>query len=173
MTVALIGPESTGKTALAQRLAEHYDCIWIPEYARSYIAELNRPYTYNDVVEIAHTQIEIEEKTIAENKDKRYLFFDTELIITKVWLLHVFKQCPDWLEAHLQAHPMDFYLLCRPDLPWQPDAVRENGHLRSYFFDWYEREIKLLNRPYAVVTGTGNERIKNAEKQLQLWKNNY
>jgi nicotinamide riboside kinase len=78
-------------------------------------------------------------------------FFDTDLIITKVWLQHKYGQCPDFINEALQRYPMDAYLLCYPDIPWEPDPVRENPDIREYLFDCYEREIQSLNIPYYII----------------------
>jgi nicotinamide riboside kinase len=56
----------------------------------------------------------------------------------------------------------DLYLLCEPDLPWQPDPVREHGNDRDYFFEWYKKEIEQTGKPYVIVNGTGNQRLQNA-----------
>ena len=55
--IAITGPESTGKTNLAEALALHYNTVWVPEYAREYIANLNRKYTLNDILTIAKRQV--------------------------------------------------------------------------------------------------------------------
>jgi hypothetical protein len=34
--ICLVGAESTGKTTLAQMLAERYQTVWVPEYGREY-----------------------------------------------------------------------------------------------------------------------------------------
>ena len=79
------------------------------------------------------------------------IFFDTELIITKVWFLHKYGECPAFVEEALQKYPMDVYLLCYPDMAWEPDPVRENPNIREYLFEWYEREIQALNIPYYII----------------------
>lgn len=166
--IVIIGPECTGKTSLAESLASHYDCPWIPEYARQYIQELAQPYTYEDVETIARKQV----NDLAENEiqfaHKAYLFLDTDLILTKVWFLHVYKSCPDWLYEAIENTNIDYFLLCRPDIPWQYDPVRENGHLRDYFFDWYQREIEALGKPYSVVEGKGELRIQKAIDSIEM-----
>ena len=58
--VAITGPESTGKSSLAKVLAEHYNTLWVPEYSREYIDNLDRDYTYEDVEKIAVSQIQKE-----------------------------------------------------------------------------------------------------------------
>ncbi|MDR1585175.1 MAG: ATP-binding protein [Prevotellaceae bacterium] len=166
--VALTGPESTGKTELAQALAEYYDSLWVPEYARGYVENLNRPYTYEDICRIAEKQIEQEKYFVSHLfPDKKYVFFDTELIITKVWFEHVYKQAPDFLMRQLNSGFFDYYLLCSPDLPWEPDSVREHGNDRIFFFDWYRQEIERLKKPYGIVSGFGNERLQCAVSLLE------
>ncbi|MBK7183357.1 MAG: ATP-binding protein [Bacteroidetes bacterium] len=56
--VALIGPESTAKSTLSEQLAKHYNTVWVKEYAREYLSEINRKYTLDDIVEIAKQQLQ-------------------------------------------------------------------------------------------------------------------
>ena len=144
--VGIIGPESTGKSTLARYLARRYNGICVPEYAREYIEKLNRPYTMEDVEAIARHQIE----QLQEIRDGLY-FFDTELIITKVWFEHKYGSCPPWLEQAIQDYPMDVYLLTYPDIEWKPDPVRENPDIRLELFDRYESEIQKLDIPYYII----------------------
>jgi NadR type nicotinamide-nucleotide adenylyltransferase len=149
--VGIVGPESTGKSTLAAYLAARHNAVWVPEYAREYMERLSpdHQYTYDDVIAIAHHQIQqLVELNAVESE---CVFFDTELLITKVWLEHKYGHCPDFIIKALHQYPMDVYLLCVPDLPWEPDPVRENPHLREYLFEWYEREIQAMNIPYYII----------------------
>ena len=158
--VGIIGPESTGKSTLASYLAHRYGGVLVPEYAREYMEDraCACAYTYEDVVNIAKQQVQQLQSGIyggiTEGYRTNVVFFDTELIITKVWFLHKFGTCPDFLEEALHAYPMDVYLLCYPDMEWIPDPVRENPDIREYLFDWYEREIQALDIPYYIIRHT-------------------
>ncbi|MFT3751922.1 MAG: ATP-binding protein [Paludibacter sp.] len=167
-TIAIIGPESTGKTALAKNLAEHFNTTWVPEYAREYVEKLTNPYTYEDVCNIAKKQIE-QEKAFEESNQPpgNYVFFDTDLIITKVWFMYCFKKVPDFVVERMKSNFFSMYLLCAPDLPWEPDPVREHGNDREYFFNLYKKEIEQTGKPYVIVTGTGNQRFINAIAAIQ------
>lgn len=158
--IALIGPESTGKTTLCMQLAEHFRTAWVPEYAREYVESLQRKYTLEDVEYCAKKQMELEDET-ATAAD-RFLFCDTELIIAKVWCEDVFKNCPPWIEAEIDKRSFDFYLLTFPDLPFEEDPVRENSHRREYFFNLYKKELESRGFDFAIITGTGTERVTNA-----------
>ncbi len=162
--IAIVGPESTGKTILAKKLAEYYNGDWIPEYARQYIEKLDRPYNYTDVEHIAQWLVEAYEK----RKDNSYpVFFDTEMIITKIWFEVAFGKIPENMNKWLQQMDFDAFLLCYPDLPWVPDPVRENGgKMREILYIRYRDEIEKLHKPYHIIKGTGIERVVNATQGL-------
>ena len=161
--VGIIGPESTGKSTLATYLAHRYGGVLVSEYARGYMETraCASAYTRGDVLNIAQFQVQqIQDlsatfsKGIPKGYQSDVVFFDTELIITKVWFLHKYGECPDFIEEALRKYPMDVYLLCYPDMIWEPDPVRENPDIREYLFDWYEREIQALGIPYYIIRHT-------------------
>jgi len=165
--IALTGPESTGKTELSRQLAEYFHAAWEPELAREYIEKLNREYTYEDVVKIARLQAEQEKKYENREDDQSFVFFDTDLIITKVWLEYKYQKVPEFVTERLSTRFFDLYLLCEPDLPWVADPVREHGDDRAFFFEWYQREIEKLKTPYVKINGVGEERLRNALKAIE------
>ena len=150
--VGIIGPESTGKSSLARYLAIRYKGTCVPEYARTYV-ELKgtTEVTFNELCEIAKHQIEE-----IKNLSGEVVFFDTELIVTKVWFDYVFGRVPEWLNEAIKRYPMDVYLLTYPDLPWIPDPARGNGSdaIRKELFDRYEAEIQALDIPYYIIRHT-------------------
>lgn len=160
--IGILGAESCGKTTLATDLAAHLNGQVVLEFARQYGEQIQRPYTFEDVETIARQQIE--QLNAAYEAD--FVFFDTELIITKVWFMHRWGRCPAFLETALQHEPLDFCLLCAPDLPFVPDPLRQNPHLRAHLFQWYQRELALYHLPYAIVEGTGEQRLQNALQAL-------
>lgn len=163
--VVLTGPESTGKSTLTKQLAEYFSVPYVSEIARDYILNLNKPYNYNDVLKIAELQIEAENRILNVGYD--FVFFDTDLIITKIWLLHCFGKCPKWIDEELKKNAADLHLLCYYDLLWEPDPVRENPEIRSKLFEKYENEIILNGLKYAVIKGVLNERFDNAKIIVQ------
>ncbi len=155
----ITGPESTGKSTLTLWLASQFGAHAIPEYARDYIERLKRPYTYNDVEHIASMQLE----QIMAHRDAGLCFFDTGLIITKVWFDKVFERIPDWFMQRIPIEGRGVYLLCEPDLPWVRDPVRENPDIRSELFERYRDEIKGYGFDCHVVSGIGEKRFDVAK----------
>ena len=152
MKVGIIGPESTGKSSLASYLARRYNGTYVPEYAREYVERKGTTdVTWDELCDIAKHQIE-EIKLIA-NSQKPIAFFDTELIVTKIWFEYAFGRVPEWLNEAILRYPMDVYLLTYPDLPWIPDPARSNGSdaIRLELFHRYESEIQALDIPYYII----------------------
>jgi len=167
--VALLGPESTGKTELCMRLAAHFHTAWVPEFARVFLSNKNNVYTFEDVLYCMNAQLILEDGM--ERQAAGFLFCDTELINYKVWFADVFNKVPDELTEKLATHRYDLVLLTSPDIPFEEDPLRTNGNRRDFFFDWYKRELESYNIKYSVIDGAGSKRLENAiaaiERQLQ------
>ena len=156
--VGIIGPESTGKSALARYLSKRYGGVLVEEYARRYVEEKGTTeVSYEELCEIARRQIE-EIKTVSYQLSD-ISFFDTELIVTKVWFEYAFGRVPEWLNEAIKAYPMDVYLLTYPDIAWVPDPARSNGsdEIRKELFDRYEAEIQALDVPYYIIRHEDND----------------
>ncbi len=162
--VALIGPESTGKTTLSRQLAERYGTVWVPEHARTYMEQLNRPYRETDIAEITKAHFENEKRVM--QKARRLLFTDTEFIVSIVWAEEKFGHVPDVILELQERHPYDLYLLTAPDLPWEPDPVRENPHRREYLFERYRKALEERGLPYGLVRGSGDSRMALAASHV-------
>ena len=162
--ILITGPESTGKSELAVILAEQYGGELVTEYARGYIESLEGPYGYNDVEHIALHQVEDYKKS---EHARNLIFFDTWLIITKVWFEYAFGRVPDWIDHRIRQASFDLVLLCAPDIPWVPDPVRENGgEKREELFDRYKIEFDRFGMEWVTVTGSGDERISRAKELI-------
>ncbi len=165
----ITGSESTGKSTLAENLAHHFDTIVIPEYSRNYITALNRPYNYRDVEVIAQKQIGQYNNLL--HSDKKIIFVDTWLIITKVWFEVVYNKFPNTLVNEIRNAKINSFLLCDTDIPWKPDDVRENGgDKRLMLHDEYIKNLELFSKKYCIISGNGKKRLENAitfvEQQL-------
>lgn len=154
--VGIIGPESSGKSTLARYLAKRYDGVYVPEYGRTYMEQKgSKDVSYDEVCEIARHQIE-ELSAISSLPSDKVYFFDTELVVTKVWFEYAFGQVPAWLEEAILRYPMNVYLLTKPDIPWVEDPTRSNGSdaIREELFARYETEIEALGIPYYIIEHT-------------------
>ena len=158
--VAIIGSESTGKTWLAKSLANHYNTEMVSEYARDYFNDKEYQYSPDILVDIAKGQLKNEEN--AAMLSNGIMFCDTEFIVMKIWSKVVFDTVPVWIEKQVKGHVYDLYLLCYPDLEWEPDPLRNNSHNRQYIYNLFVKELEENKFNYRVVKELGDRRIKNA-----------
>ncbi len=157
--IAIVGPESTGKSTLSQALAQQFGAGWVPEYARQYLNELGREYHKDDLLSIAKGQLAMEDEAC---KKHDLVFCDTNLLVIKIWSDYKYGECDAWITQKIQERKYDLHLLTFIDLPWQDDAQREHPHAREELFRIYENELKKLNIEYFIVKGKNDERQINA-----------
>ena len=163
--VALLGPESTGKTTLAARLAAAFGTVWVPEYGREHTAAIaaregrafQDAFTLEDIATIATVQAEREDR--AARDANKVLFCDTELLTTRVWSEIFFERCPEGVMAASERREYPLYLLLAPDVPWIDDGTRAFGDVRDAHFDRLRTTLDELGRPYEVISGSYDERF--------------
>ena len=159
MIISIVGPESSGKTSLAEALALHFDSPWLPEYAREYLD--GRPdYVEQDLEAIAREQVRREQRAIEENPE--LVILDTDLVVIAIWWGEVFGHVPDWVFHHLKNQAPRCYLLVHPDLPWESDPLRVSPHDRDRLFGLYQSFLRKEGFPVAEVSGQGEARIARA-----------
>ena len=168
LKIVVTGAESTGKSTLTEGLAKHFNGKVIPELARGYIENIHRNYTIEDLQLIARMQIEAEKEAANES----LVFFDTWLIITKVWFDFVYGTHPEWLNQAIKSSTIDLFLLCDTDIPWIADPVRENGgENREKLQTIYKNELNKYGFRYSTISGEGEQRIENAIKIIEAYLN--
>ncbi|MGZ3757407.1 MAG: AAA family ATPase [Mucilaginibacter sp.] len=158
--IAVVGPESTGKSTMSAYLANHYNTVWVPEYAREYCEKLTEDPTWQDEINMFNGQLALE-KELAPQANQ-LLICDTTFITVKIWSDQMFGQSPQEVLDKLPRHTYDFYLLLNIDLPWQDDPLRNFPSLREHFMQVWHKELDALNANYVVIKGLGDERYQNA-----------
>jgi NadR type nicotinamide-nucleotide adenylyltransferase len=158
--ISITGPESTGKSWLAERLAKSFNTAWVPEYSREYLHKLGREYVFEDILEIAKGQLSKEKEM--EKKASGLLFCDTDLLVARIWSEFKYGRCDPWIIHQLRIHHYGLYLLCDIDLPWEADPLREHPHKRKDLFDLYKKNLEEMRVEYAIISGTGINRLNMA-----------
>jgi NadR type nicotinamide-nucleotide adenylyltransferase len=162
--IAIVGPESTGKSTMSQYLADHYNTIWVPEYARGYCEKLTEPPTWQDEINMFYGQLALEAELL--HNANNLLICDTTFITVKIWSDEIFGKSPQEVVDELPKHPYDLYLLLSIDLPWQDDPLRDFPHKREHFMNVWHKELQALNARYVLISGTGKERYASAVEAI-------
>lgn len=174
--ICLVGAESTGKTTLAEALANYYNTVWVPEYGRDYTyIKVERgdfdSWTSPEFVHIAQEQCLREDE--AARQANRVLICDTDAFATGIWHVRYMGTRLPEVEEIAAPRRYDLYLLPSVDIPFVQDGVRDGEHIRHWMHSYFEEELKRLQKTYATVTGTVEERVAQAARLidplLQNW----
>ena len=167
--IVIIGPESTGKSTLCTQLAAHYQTLWCPEYAREYLLKHGKQYSFEDLLTIAKGQLQLEDRYAAELSQQStdhhpLLFIDTDMYVMKVWCEFVFDRCHPWILDRIVERKYDLYLLCKPDLPWVKDELREypDEATRIKLYHFYKDLLVQQATPWVEISGGYEERLQQA-----------
>jgi HTH-type transcriptional regulator, transcriptional repressor of NAD biosynthesis genes len=158
--IVVFGPESTGKTTLAKRLAAHYRTVWVPEWARGHLDPNGGACTLGDIAHIALGQAASED-TLARQA-KRVLICDTDTLTTTIWSDVYFHQVEPWIAQMARERHHDLYLLCDIDVPWVDDRQRDMPHRREEFRERCRRALEEHDRPYVLISGDWEQRFQSA-----------
>lgn len=139
------GPESSGKTSLSRQIAEELSLPWVPEFARGYLEDKTTGYSLQDLNTIAQNQLKMEQDERGE-----HIICDTDLLTLYIWKLEVFQEDDSSLIASIHKHNRH-YLICKPNIPWVLDPLRENPLDRDRLFDMYKSAIEKSGIPFVVL----------------------
>lgn len=167
--IVLFGPESTGKTTLSNHLARHYHTVWAPEFARDYLQDKwnneRKTCETSDLIPIAIGQMKLE-NTLAKKADK-ILICDTDLLETKVYSEEYYGGFVDpLLNEAAKENTYNLYLLTYIDTPWEEDDLRDRPEQRLEMFNAFEKALKDHDRPYILLKGNKQKRLKEAVEAI-------
>lgn len=165
LRVVFYGPESTGKSSLAEALAREQDCPWVLEYMRTYLEDrgpvLGTLVSREELLQIARGQIQ-EENRVLETRPQ-LVVCDTNLLELLVYSRYYFHGwVPDELEDAISAMSYDHYFLTATDWPWVADNLRDRPDDRENMFRIFEQELTSRKLPYTILSGSYQERLNRA-----------
>lgn len=161
--ICFYGPESTGKSALAERMAKKYKTEFVPEVARELITK--NDFTAEDIIKIGHAHYHrIEEKLKTANK---ILFCDTDAITTQIYSQYYLGLVPPVLYELEKKVNYDLYFLFEIDVPWMADGLRDLPHLREEMFFLFKSALEKRNISYTLVRGNWAEREEIVRQAIE------
>ncbi|HAD15099.1 MAG TPA: hypothetical protein DCF33_21965 [Saprospirales bacterium] len=165
--IALVGPESCGKSFLAEKLAAHFNTVFVEEYGRTYCEKFGMDSTELDFAHVAGGQLYREDEMALEAN--KVLFCDTELLVTQIWSEIYFKgKCQPWIYWANHERKYTHFLLCAPDIPWVNDGLRKYEYARTWMFERLKEELECRNLPFTVIQGSFEERWTDALVAVEL-----
>jgi nicotinamide riboside kinase len=157
----ITGPESSGKTTLAELLAKEYQTTFLKEFAREYLENLDRTYELEDLLIMAKEQLKQEKESPDE-----LVFLDTDLTVFAIWIKEKYNKEIDWITEHLKTNKDKTYFLCDIDIKWEEDELREHPSStdRKRLFEAYKDLLDEYQLPYHVISGDIPSRLKKCKE---------
>jgi HTH-type transcriptional regulator, transcriptional repressor of NAD biosynthesis genes len=162
--VAILGPESTGKTTLARTLASAYRTVVVPERARFVAEQKGGALDYADMGEIARGQIASSQALLAQAN--RLLFCDTNLRSIDLWSRRLFDRSPSWIQEEAKRDIYDLVIITAPDVPFVGAAHHDQPGARRAFFDAIVKAETYSPASVVVVQGSWDERERLARNAV-------
>ena len=164
--VCLIGPEATGKTTLAGRLAARFNTLCTEEYARTWSSQArNFEWQPADTQIIAQGQRAL--TAVMAQRAYRVLFCDTDLLAVRLWCERIFGSVPEWLQELAQQEVCDLYLVTRPDVPYNGPARFDQPAQRQAFYERIVRELTERKLPFREISGDWETRFEQAHHAVE------
>lgn len=158
--ISITGPESSGKSMLAEKLADSLKTAYVPEVARDYLEGLGRAYREEDLVKIAMQQCQAED--VAALSKPEYLICDTDMLVMKIWSEVKYGRVHPFILDQYRRRKYDLVLLMSPDLPWVDDPLREHPEKREELFEMYKSNLESGNFIFEIISGQDKNRLENA-----------
>ena len=188
LRIAVFGPESTGKTTLAGKLAAHFSAPLVAEYAREFW-DRHGVIALEDIPVIAREQWRREDAatlggTRPRDGLKEYsqeetrpeaefhhppphlIICDTEALTTMLWSDLLYGTCPDETRRGVEARAKNYglYLLLDIDVPWTPDPQRcfPDEADRQKCWKIWRGALERRHLPFTIIRGDWAQREKAA-----------
>ena len=167
--IAFVGPESTGKTTLSERMAFLHHTEWVREYMRLYLQEKWDKQcavcTWEDLLPIAKGQVRLENEALS--KAKQYLFCDTCLLELVIYSYIYYGKCEPIIEQHALSHKYDHIFLTYIDTPWVADDLRDKPHEREEVFAFLKDFLEKKSIPFHLLKGNLDDRVEQINQKLK------
>lgn len=172
-SLIIAGVESTGKSTLALALGNKFKTLTVPEFAREYLEINGANYDYDDFLQIARGQLNLEQDAFDKFQPPGFIIFDTDLIVIRIWAEIVFGKVEPWIEDAIWRYANRFYILPNTEAPWIMDEMREypDPLFRKELHEKYKATLMEYGFPWVELTGSDfDDRFIQAVSHIKSWR---
>ncbi|GAB5417212.1 MAG: hypothetical protein Crog4KO_20780 [Crocinitomicaceae bacterium] len=160
--IVFTGPESTGKSTLAMAAADALKGDYVKEYARTFLEEYGPNYEVEDLDTMALGHANAMDETPTQLQ-----LVDADFVVFKIWSEHKYGAASPLIYSLISENRFDLHVLCAPDIPWEEDPLRESPNDRDALFQRYVEELERFHKPYIIVEGAHDKRLKKVLTEVR------
>lgn len=162
--ICLIGAECTGKTVLAQKLAETLGGVVVPEVLRDWCVARGRTPQQHEQAALLQAQVDQEEQALArvDTTHAALVFCDTAPLLTAAYSLQYFADESLLAGAHAHHRRYALTLWLQPDLPWMADGLQRDGYVAQAAVHQLLAQHLACHHPVVPIFGQGPQRLQAA-----------
>jgi NadR type nicotinamide-nucleotide adenylyltransferase len=172
--ICIIGAESTGTTTLAKDLAKYYNTVWVPECGRTYndgkLFGKDRSLWTSEEFEYVAVMQNTLENAMAEISNG-LLICDTNAFATGIWHERYLGHRSNKVEEMAKMCASDLYILTGDEIPFIQDGTRDGETIRHQMHNRFIERLKEDNKPFVIVRGTPEQRLKSAVETINQLQN--
>lgn len=157
--VVILGTESTGKSTLTKRLAQHFKGSYVQEAGRDLVPD-SRDFELEDLALVAEEYAHrINE---AATGPAPLIIIDTDIHITKSYAEFCFQKTLKVKEEILKSNQANLYLYLNNDVPHIQDGTRMNEAERNLLDQSHRKTLKDHDINFIEIKGTYEERFQQS-----------
>ncbi|HWR94620.1 MAG TPA: DUF4301 family protein [Flavobacterium sp.] len=157
--IVLLCPDSAGKVALSNHLANYFDTVSVPEFTMEYLQDNNQKFCKpDDLLPIAIGQTQLENEALLTAN--QFLICNTSLLVTKVYSEIYFNYCDPILDKAAKKHKYDLFFLNSPiDSCDKVDFYDRPVEVHS-FCNALKTALIENHKPFVEISGSNEERLE-------------
>jgi NadR type nicotinamide-nucleotide adenylyltransferase len=168
--VVVVGAESTGKSTMAEALAEATNSVWAPEHGRWYWEgrryRADQSWEPDEFLRIALAQHRLQDD-LARQSSNGLVISDTDALVSAVWHERYLGTSGEELDEFATANVPDLYLVCADDFDWVQDGTRESNEHRASMQRSIQLRVEASGAQVVALTGSHEQRLSSALEALE------
>jgi HTH-type transcriptional repressor of NAD biosynthesis genes len=161
--VVILGTESTGKTTLTEKLAQHYKCASVKEAGRDIVANSNS-FLFEDLMHVASEHAKRIDKATTGNFP--LIIIDTDIHITKSYSNFTFGKELEVDDKIYNSNKANLYLYLNNDVNYVQDGTRLSETDRNLLDLSHRKILKQHNIDFIEIRGNWEQRFEKAVEQI-------
>ena len=93
---------------------------------------------------------------------------DSDFSVMEIWSEYKYGMVSELIQELVTKDLFDLHILCKPDIPWEEDPLRENPDNRDSLYNLYLTSLIKHNKHFITVSGSHKDRLEKSLHKINL-----